>query len=187
MIASNPDLLERDLIKQQQMADGFSSALHQRGVNPDIADLAARVGIHVFRTAYRQWRRCASRLISRRSADIETPRGVNRNSQREPDWRAPAELASLTVDESAVRLAVGRRAGGTEGFANSHRQALTAAGVGRVSTKAQVYDYADVNALVFLTTDVDRSRQWIRETLGALADDTASEQSLRDSGLTPIG
>jgi AcrR family transcriptional regulator len=55
MIASNPELLERELIKQQQLADAFSSALHQRGVGPDIAELAARVGIQVFRTAYRQW------------------------------------------------------------------------------------------------------------------------------------
>lgn len=53
--SKNPDLLERELIKQQQMADGFSSALHQRGIDPDIAELAARVGIQVFRTAYRQW------------------------------------------------------------------------------------------------------------------------------------
>ena len=55
MIASNSDLLERELIKQQQMADGFSAALQQRGVDPDSAELAARVGIEVFRTAYRQW------------------------------------------------------------------------------------------------------------------------------------
>ena len=34
MIASNPELLERELIKQQQMADGFSSALHQRRSRP---------------------------------------------------------------------------------------------------------------------------------------------------------
>ena len=55
MVASNPDLLERELIKQQQLADAFSSALHQRGVEPPIGELAARVGIQVFRTAYRQW------------------------------------------------------------------------------------------------------------------------------------
>ncbi|HZC94463.1 MAG TPA: TetR family transcriptional regulator [Mycobacterium sp.] len=55
MIASNSDLLERELIKQQQMADGFSGALQQRGVDADSAELAARVGIEVFRTAYRQW------------------------------------------------------------------------------------------------------------------------------------
>jgi AcrR family transcriptional regulator len=55
MIAANPGLLERELIKQHQMADGFTAALCQRGVDPDIAELAARVGIQVFRTAYRQW------------------------------------------------------------------------------------------------------------------------------------
>jgi AcrR family transcriptional regulator len=55
MIASNPGLLERDLIKQQQMADAFSSALRGRGVDTDIAELAAGVGIQIFRTAYRQW------------------------------------------------------------------------------------------------------------------------------------
>jgi hypothetical protein len=66
MIASNPGLLERDLIKQQRMADGFSSALDQRGVDPDIAGLAARVGIDVFRTAYRQW------LEAEDNADLAT-------------------------------------------------------------------------------------------------------------------
>jgi AcrR family transcriptional regulator len=55
LIASNRYLLERDLIKHQQMADGLGSALHLRGVDPDIAELAACVGIQVFRTAYRQW------------------------------------------------------------------------------------------------------------------------------------
>lgn len=66
MIASNPDLLERELIKQQQMADAFSSALHQRGVDPPVAELAARVGIQVFRTAYRQW------LAADNDADLAT-------------------------------------------------------------------------------------------------------------------
>ncbi|PRY32417.1 TetR family transcriptional regulator [Umezawaea tangerina] len=55
MIASHPGLLERDLIKQRRIADGISDALQRNGVDPDVADLAARVGIDVFRTAYRQW------------------------------------------------------------------------------------------------------------------------------------
>jgi AcrR family transcriptional regulator len=66
IIASNPGLLERDLIKQQQMADGFSSALQQRGVDPHIAELAARAGIQVFRTAYRRW------LAADDNADLAT-------------------------------------------------------------------------------------------------------------------
>ncbi len=65
MIASNPGLLERDLIKQQQMADAFSSALRGRGVETDIAELAAGVGIQIFRTAYRQW------LAADDNADLE--------------------------------------------------------------------------------------------------------------------
>jgi AcrR family transcriptional regulator len=55
LIASNPDLLERELMKQDEMADAFSGALRGRGVDAVTAELAARVGIEVFRTAYRQW------------------------------------------------------------------------------------------------------------------------------------
>ncbi|MFI5912841.1 TetR family transcriptional regulator [Dactylosporangium sp. NPDC051541] len=55
MIAANPELLERDLIKQQQLGDGFGDALRRRGVDPDVAELAARVGIQVFRIAYQRW------------------------------------------------------------------------------------------------------------------------------------
>jgi AcrR family transcriptional regulator len=66
MIAANPELLERDLIKQEQLADAFSEALHQRGIDPGSAGLAARVGIQVFRTAYRRW------LEADDSADLAT-------------------------------------------------------------------------------------------------------------------
>ena len=55
MIASDPRLLERDLIKQHQMAGGFGWALCERGIDPDIAELAASTGSQIFRTAYRKW------------------------------------------------------------------------------------------------------------------------------------
>jgi AcrR family transcriptional regulator len=55
MIAANAELLERELIKQQRAADGLSDALRRHGLDPDIAELAATVGMQVFRTAYRQW------------------------------------------------------------------------------------------------------------------------------------
>ncbi|MCY1143595.1 TetR family transcriptional regulator [Actinoplanes sp. Pm04-4] len=57
MIAANPRLLERDLIKQQQLADGFRGALRKRGIDSDTADLAADAASQVFRTAYRRWLR----------------------------------------------------------------------------------------------------------------------------------
>ena len=55
MIRSNPELLERELNKQQQMSDAFGDVLRQRGVERQAAELAARVGIQVFQAAYLEW------------------------------------------------------------------------------------------------------------------------------------
>ena len=55
VIAANPELLERDLIKNHSIAVGFIDALRQRGVDADIARLAAHVGIQLFITAYMHW------------------------------------------------------------------------------------------------------------------------------------
>jgi AcrR family transcriptional regulator len=55
VIAANPELLERDLIKHRGIAVGFTDALRQRGVDADIAQLAARVGIQMFIAAYEHW------------------------------------------------------------------------------------------------------------------------------------
>jgi AcrR family transcriptional regulator len=55
VIAANPELLERDLIKNHSIAVGFIDALRQRGVDADIARLAAQVGIQLFIAAYVHW------------------------------------------------------------------------------------------------------------------------------------
>ncbi len=55
VIDANPELLERDLIKNHSIAVGFIDALRQRGVDADIAQLAARVGTQIFSTAYARW------------------------------------------------------------------------------------------------------------------------------------
>jgi AcrR family transcriptional regulator len=55
VIAANPELLERDLIKNHRIAVGFMDALRQRGVDAEIARLAAHVGIQLFFTAYVHW------------------------------------------------------------------------------------------------------------------------------------
>jgi AcrR family transcriptional regulator len=55
VIAANPELLERDLIKQHNMAAEFTGALARRGVDEGVARVVARVGIQVFLTAYERW------------------------------------------------------------------------------------------------------------------------------------
>ena len=55
VIAANPELRERDLIKHDDIAVVFADVLRQRGVDPQIARLAARVGSQVFLVAYEEW------------------------------------------------------------------------------------------------------------------------------------
>jgi AcrR family transcriptional regulator len=55
VIAASPGLLERDLIKKNDIAIEFIEALRRRGVEENAARLATRVGIQVFATAYDQW------------------------------------------------------------------------------------------------------------------------------------
>ena len=55
VIAANPELLERDLSKHLGIAVEVADALRQRGVDAEVAQLAARVGIQVFLTAYEAW------------------------------------------------------------------------------------------------------------------------------------
>ena len=55
MIAAHQELLERELVKQYEMAAEFSAALQRRGTAAPAADLAAQIGVAVFRAAYRAW------------------------------------------------------------------------------------------------------------------------------------
>ena len=55
VIAANPDLVERDLIKHRNIEVGVADALRRRGVEADAAQLAAGVGSQVFLAAYGRW------------------------------------------------------------------------------------------------------------------------------------
>ncbi len=55
VIAANPELLERDLIKNRGVAVGLADALQHREVRADVAQLAAHVGAQIFAIAYNKW------------------------------------------------------------------------------------------------------------------------------------
>ena len=55
VIAANPELLERDLVKNHSIVLGFIDALRQRGVDVAIAEMSARVGTQLFFFAYLRW------------------------------------------------------------------------------------------------------------------------------------
>jgi AcrR family transcriptional regulator len=55
VIAANPGLQERELLKRASLASAMADALRRRGVTDPTASLAAEVGIIAFGTAFARW------------------------------------------------------------------------------------------------------------------------------------
>jgi AcrR family transcriptional regulator len=55
IIAANPELQERELIKLASLAAAVAGALRQRGVGDPAAILTAQAGVAVFRVAFDRW------------------------------------------------------------------------------------------------------------------------------------
>jgi AcrR family transcriptional regulator len=55
VIAANPGLQERELLKRASLASAMAGALRKRGVTEPAASLAAEVGVIAFKTAYARW------------------------------------------------------------------------------------------------------------------------------------
>ena len=55
VIAANPGLQERELLKMASLAEGIAAALQARGVDEARAVLAAETGVTVFTVSYRRW------------------------------------------------------------------------------------------------------------------------------------
>ncbi|MCU1363298.1 MAG: TetR family transcriptional regulator [Acidimicrobiaceae bacterium] len=55
VIAANPELQERELIKLATLASAMAAALRQRGVKEQSAALAAEVGVAAFKIGFERW------------------------------------------------------------------------------------------------------------------------------------
>ncbi len=55
VVAANPVLLERELMKMATLTDALGTALRARGVDPQVAALSAEVGVLVFRLGFARW------------------------------------------------------------------------------------------------------------------------------------
>ena len=55
VIAANPELQERELLKRAALASAMADALRLRGVTDPAASLATDVGVIAFKTAYARW------------------------------------------------------------------------------------------------------------------------------------
>ena len=55
IIQANPELQERELIKLASLASAMAEALRLRGVQDQVASLAAEAGVAVFKIAFEMW------------------------------------------------------------------------------------------------------------------------------------
>jgi AcrR family transcriptional regulator len=55
VVAANPSLQERELIKLASIADAMAQALRRRGTGETAAKLAAEAGVAVFKVAFDRW------------------------------------------------------------------------------------------------------------------------------------
>ena len=55
IVASNPELQERELIKLQSLSASIQSALVARGITHNVAILAAQAAVTVFHVAFARW------------------------------------------------------------------------------------------------------------------------------------
>ncbi|MGH9029153.1 MAG: TetR family transcriptional regulator, partial [Acidimicrobiales bacterium] len=55
VIAANPELLERELVKLSTIASALAETLRERGVSDQAATLAAEAGVTIFRIAVDRW------------------------------------------------------------------------------------------------------------------------------------
>ncbi len=55
IIAANPELQERELIKLQSLSAAIAAALRARGISENDAELAAQTGVTVFHLAFARW------------------------------------------------------------------------------------------------------------------------------------
>ncbi|TDP91817.1 TetR family transcriptional regulator [Labedaea rhizosphaerae] len=55
IVAANPSLQERELLKLAAMTESTTKALHERGVTEPVASLAAHSAVTVFHVAFARW------------------------------------------------------------------------------------------------------------------------------------
>ena len=95
IVAANPELQERELIKLASLASAMADALRCRGVSDPAASLSAESGIAVFRIAFERW------VNETNGRDL--PRLIRESLDELKAVMAGAERARSGVSDALVR------------------------------------------------------------------------------------
>ena len=96
-----------------------------------------------------------------------------------------AEIRRIAdAGDGAIRIAMGPIGSGVTGFRDSHRQAQDARKVsvaGDTSRTVVTATDPEVRVAALMVDDLDRTRQWVHNTLGPLASNTTGDAKLRET------
>ena len=86
-----------------------------------------------------------------------------------------------TVEDADVCISCGEPGAAVEGFRRTHRQALAAQAVALAAGRRSptVTAFADMRPVALMASDLDATRAWVLDTLGALAIDDEQHDRLR--------
>lgn len=98
-----------------------------------------------------------------------------------PSVPDPAILSAALDQLPGVRIAVGSRAFGLDGFRRGHRDALTTQRVLARLPDRRLADFAAVQLTALLAENTEQAARFVQQTLGGFAD---ASRELRDSVLT---
>ncbi|MEZ0365150.1 PucR family transcriptional regulator [Mycobacterium sp. pUA109] len=94
------------------------------------------------------------------------------------------QLRSAVDPAASVRVAVGGRAAGVEGFRRSHLDAIVAQRmVARLDSPQRVVFFDDVQLVALMTSDAEGAEQFVRQILGDLAQ---ASREIRDTVLAYV-
>jgi DNA-binding PucR family transcriptional regulator len=99
------------------------------------------------------------------------------------DLAVQSATAGSTATSATIRFAFGAPAPGVAGFRRTHRQALSAQAVALAAGPSgqRVTTFGGVAPLALMAGSIDLLRDWVIETLGALADDDDHNARLRET------
>jgi DNA-binding PucR family transcriptional regulator len=94
-------------------------------------------------------------------------------------------VAELTeaVGDRGIRVAFGDPADGIEGFRRTHHEAVRGQAVALAAgpAGAEVTAFADIRPIALMASDLEATRAWVLDTLGALAIDDEQHARLRNT------
>jgi hypothetical protein len=126
----------------------------------------------------------AAALLAQRADCPASPLFVPRDESSAWVWlplRSERLLDQMLVDHADVCISLGEPGDDVEGFRRSHRQALRAQAVALAAgpRSPSVTAFADIRPIALMCSDLDATRAWVLDTLGALAIDDDQHARLR--------